>query len=208
MNKKYGINETYKLLEVAKRHILIIEIAYLSFETMRSVNNREREIERERGEEKNKSVEGKAWGINLGDLGAELKQGLEIINFKANTSEAHFRSILQKHTSEANFRSKLQKHTSEAHFRSILQKHTSEANFRSKLQKHTSEAHFRSILQKHTSEAYFRSMPEASQEAKLPVPASPVSRSCVFFTYFCFELAFGVNMKVLDNYVSFLMALV
>ncbi|KEH26718.1 hypothetical protein MTR_6g471980 [Medicago truncatula] len=66
----------------------------------------------------------------------------------------------------------------------------------------------RSILQKHTSEAYFRSMPEASQEAKLPVPASPVSRFCIFFTYFCFELAFGVNMKVLDNYVSFLMALV
>ena len=24
-----------------------------------------------------------------------------------------------------------------------------------------------------------------------------------FFTHFCFELAFGVNMKVLDNFVSF-----
>jgi len=31
--KKYGINETYKLLETAKRYILTIEIAYLSFET-------------------------------------------------------------------------------------------------------------------------------------------------------------------------------
>jgi len=33
----------------------------------------------------------------------------------------------------------------------------------------------------------------------LGVTASLVLRSCVFFTYFCFELAFGVNMKVLDN---------
>jgi hypothetical protein len=39
MNKKYGLNETYKLLEIAKIYILTIEIAYLSFETMRSVNN-------------------------------------------------------------------------------------------------------------------------------------------------------------------------
>ena len=38
--------------------------------------------------------------------------------------------------------------------------------------------------------------------------APPVSRSCVFFAHFCFELAFGVNMKVLDNWVSFPMALV
>jgi hypothetical protein len=29
-----------------------------------------------------------------------------------------------------------------------------------------------------------------------------------FFTHFLFELAFGVNMKVLDNFVSFPMALV
>ena len=29
--------------------------------------------------------------------------------------------------------------------------------------------------------------------------AFPVSRSCIFFTRFCFELAFGVNMKVVDN---------
>ena len=29
-----------------------------------------------------------------------------------------------------------------------------------------------------------------------------------FFTHFCFELAFGVNMKVLDNFVSFPMDLV
>ncbi|KEH37986.1 hypothetical protein MTR_2g055460 [Medicago truncatula] len=34
-----------------------------------------------------------------------------------------------------------------------------------------------------------------SARRKCPVPASPVSRSCVFFTYFCFELDFGVNMK-------------
>jgi len=33
--------------------------------------------------------------------------------------------------------------------------------------------------------------------------ASPVSCSCVFFTHFCFELTFGVNMKELDNCVSF-----
>jgi len=31
--------------------------------------------------------------------------------------------------------------------------------------------------------------------------------SC-FFTYFCFELAFDVNIKVLDKFVRFLMALV
>ena len=35
-----------------------------------------------------------------------------------------------------------------------------------------------------------------------------VSRSCVFFTHFCFELTFGVNMKVLDNCVSFPVVLV
>jgi len=40
------------------------------------------------------------------------------------------------------------------------------------------------------------------------VVAYPLSCSCVFFTRFCFELAFGVNMKVLDNFVSFPMALV
>jgi len=31
----------------------------------------------------------------------------------------------------------------------------------------------------------------------------PCLHSCIFFTHFCFELAFGVNMKVLDNCVSF-----
>jgi len=35
-----------------------------------------------------------------------------------------------------------------------------------------------------------------------------VSRSCIFFTHFYFELAFGVNIKVLDNCVSFPMVLV
>ena len=34
------------------------------------------------------------------------------------------------------------------------------------------------------------------------------SRFLYFFTHFCFELAFDVNMKVVDNWVSFLMALV
>jgi len=29
-----------------------------------------------------------------------------------------------------------------------------------------------------------------------------------FFTHFCFELAFGVNMKVLDNFVFFTIVLV
>jgi len=38
-----------------------------------------------------------------------------------------------------------------------------------------------------------------TREASCTVTASPVSRSCVFFTCFCFELAFGVNMNVLDN---------
>ena len=40
------------------------------------------------------------------------------------------------------------------------------------------------------------------------VTTFPVLRSCVFFTHFCFELTFGVNMKVLDNCVSFPVALV
>ena len=35
-----------------------------------------------------------------------------------------------------------------------------------------------------------------------------VSRFLCFFTHFCFELAFGVNMKVLDNFISFPMTLV
>ncbi|KEH15978.1 hypothetical protein MTR_0401s0030 [Medicago truncatula] len=39
------------------------------------------------------------------------------------------------------------------------------------------------------------------------VTASHVSCSCVFFTRFRFELAFGVNMKVVDNCVSFPVAL-
>ena len=40
------------------------------------------------------------------------------------------------------------------------------------------------------------------------VTASPVSCSCVFFTHFCFEMGFGVNMKVVDKDVRFPMALV
>ncbi|RHN45353.1 hypothetical protein MtrunA17_Chr7g0229841 [Medicago truncatula] len=38
--------------------------------------------------------------------------------------------------------------------------------------------------------------------------ASSVPCSCVFCTRFRFELSFGVKMKVLDNFVSFPMALV
>jgi len=40
---------------------------------------------------------------------------------------------------------------------------------------------------------------EFTREAICTVTSSPVSRFCVCFTCFCFELAFGVNMKVLDN---------
>ena len=45
-------------------------------------------------------------------------------------------------------------------------------------------------------------------QAKCSLTTFPVSRSYVFFTCFYFELAFGVNMKVLDNFVSFPMDLV
>jgi len=38
--------------------------------------------------------------------------------------------------------------------------------------------------------------------------AFPASRSCVFFTHFCFKLDFDVNMKVLDNCARFPVALV
>ena len=44
--------------------------------------------------------------------------------------------------------------------------------------------------------------------ASCSLTAFPVSRSCIFFTRFCFELAFGVNMKVLDNCVRFPVPLV
>ena len=36
----------------------------------------------------------------------------------------------------------------------------------------------------------------------------PVSCSCIFFTRLCFELTFGVNMKVLDNCVRFPVTLI
>jgi len=45
-------------------------------------------------------------------------------------------------------------------------------------------------------------------QAKCSLTVFPVSCSCIFFTHFCFELAFGVNMKVLDNWISFSMDLV
>ncbi|AES69333.1 transmembrane protein, putative [Medicago truncatula] len=47
-----------------------------------------------------------------------------------------------------------------------------------------------------------------TREASYPVAASPVSCSCALFAYFCFELASDFNKKVLDNDVSFPMALV
>jgi len=51
-------------------------------------------------------------------------------------------------------------------------------------------------------------MAKNSLTASYSVTAFLVSRSCVLFTHFCFELAFGVNMKVLDNCVTFPVALV
>jgi len=47
-----------------------------------------------------------------------------------------------------------------------------------------------------------------SLKASYSVTTFLVSRSCVFFTHLCFELAFGVNMKVLENFVSFPVALI
>jgi len=40
---------------------------------------------------------------------------------------------------------------------------------------------------------------EFTREASCTMTTSPVSHSCVFFACFCFELAFCVNMKDLDN---------
>jgi len=51
-------------------------------------------------------------------------------------------------------------------------------------------------------------MARNSLAARYSLTACPVSRSCIFFTHFCFELDFGVNMKVLDNCVSFPLDLV
>jgi len=44
--------------------------------------------------------------------------------------------------------------------------------------------------------------------ASCSLTAYPISHSRVIFAHFCFELAFGVNMKVLDNCVRFPMDLV
>ncbi|AES73868.1 hypothetical protein MTR_3g109670 [Medicago truncatula] len=44
--------------------------------------------------------------------------------------------------------------------------------------------------------------------SEVPLTAFLILRSCVFFIRFCLELAFGVNMKVVDNFVSFPMDLV
>ena len=51
-------------------------------------------------------------------------------------------------------------------------------------------------------------MAKNSLTASYSVTTFPVSCSCVVFTHFCFGLAFGVNMKVLDNCVGFPMVLV
>ena len=51
-------------------------------------------------------------------------------------------------------------------------------------------------------------MAKNSLTAIYSVTTFPVSRSRVFFAHFGFDLAFGVNMKVLDNCVSFPVALV
>ena len=51
-------------------------------------------------------------------------------------------------------------------------------------------------------------MAKNSLTASYSVTAFPISCSCIFFTHFYFELAFGVNMKVLDNCVRFPVALV
>jgi len=42
-------------------------------------------------------------------------------------------------------------------------------------------------------------MAKNSLTASYSVTTFPVSHACVFFTHFCFEFIFGVNMKVLDN---------
>ena len=51
-------------------------------------------------------------------------------------------------------------------------------------------------------------MARNSLKTSYSVTVFPVSCSSVFFTHFCFELAFDVNMKVLDTWVGFPMALV
>jgi hypothetical protein len=38
--------------------------------------------------------------------------------------------------------------------------------------------------------------------------STPVSCSCFFFPRFCFDLVFGLNMKVVDNFIGFPKALV
>jgi len=48
----------------------------------------------------------------------------------------------------------------------------------------------------------------STRQASYTVTAFPVSRSCIVFSYFCFDLDFWVNIKVVDNYVKFLMALI
>jgi len=45
----------------------------------------------------------------------------------------------------------------------------------------------------------------ADLSTKIPIP---IFTFLAFFTLFCFELAFGVNIKVLDKDFSFLMVLI
>ena len=54
----------------------------------------------------------------------------------------------------------------------------------------------------------FRLSKQYFAQAKCSLTEFLVLRSYVFFTHFCFELAFGVNTNVLDNFVRFPMDLV
>jgi len=60
----------------------------------------------------------------------------------------------------------------------------------------------RSLSRKNSLEA------KNSLKASYSVTTFLVSCSCICFTHFCFELAFGVNIKVLENCVIFQMAFV
>jgi len=70
----------------------------------------------------------------------------------------------------------------------------------------TDDCLFKRSVSEHLLEVIHLSEKSFAQ-AKCSLTTFPVSRSYVFFTCFYFELAFGVNMKVLDNFVRFPMDL-
>jgi len=70
---------------------------------------------------------------------------------------------------------------------------------------HVQSVFFCTVVRVHA--AYFGTVMRVHSTVVRAVRTS-VSRFLCFFTHFCFELAFGVHMKVLDNCVSFPMALV